>query len=261
MDKRFLVGVLTTRDADKAKRCLDSIDCKDVDVVVIVNTTDPFYLKKVEEACIGYTVIETSCNGTAGRGKNTVLDYFIQKRYKYLLPIDGDDYYTEGAVKQLVRYTNLLEQEFLPDIIGQLNNQMSYKGEKTNWIDFSKNMPSKMFAARSKANWRTLRQLNKLAEEVMPFNRFLLLSSVAAKSFRYSETLLAADDYLAMYELYSQPSLNYLLLREKNWYYYDLDETGTLHKFVSEDNAENMIPFWQKIATLDFTLSKTIDIQ
>ena len=122
-------------------------------------------------------------------------------------------------------------------------------------------MPSKMFAARSKANWRTLRQLNKLAEEVMPFNRFLLLSSVAAKSFRYSETLLAADDYLAMYELYSQPSLNYLLLREKNWYYYDLEETGTLHKFVSEDNAENMIPFWQKIATLDFTLSKTIDIQ
>jgi hypothetical protein len=261
VDKRFLVGVLTTRDADKTKRCLDSIDCKDVDVVVIVNTTDPYYLTKVEDVCAGYTVIETSCNGTAGRGKNTVLDYFIQNRYKYLLPIDGDDYYTEGAVKQLVRYTNLLEPEFSPDIIGQLNNQMSYKGEKTNWIDFAKIMPSKMLAAKSKANWRTLRQLNKLTEEVMPFNRFLLLSSVAANSFRYSETLLAADDYLAMYELYSQPSLNYILLKEKNLYYYDLDEGGTLHKFVSEDNTENMISFWQKIATLDFTSSKTISIQ
>ena len=31
MDKRFLVGVLTTRDADKTKRCLDSIDCKSED--------------------------------------------------------------------------------------------------------------------------------------------------------------------------------------------------------------------------------------
>ena len=261
MDNKFLVGVLTTRDVDKTKRCLDSIDCKDVDVVVIVNTTDPFYLKKVEEICVGYTVIETSCNSTPGKGKNSVLDYFIQKRYKYLLPIDGDDYYTEGAVKQLVRYTNLLEPEFLPDIIGQLNNQMSYRGEKTNWIDFSKILPTSTLATKSKANWRTLRQLNKLTEEVLPFNRFLLLSSVAAKSFRYSETLLAADDYLAMYELYSQPSLNYLLLRERNWYYYDLDETGTLHKFVSEDNTENMIPFWEKIATLDFTSSKTIGIQ
>jgi hypothetical protein len=122
-------------------------------------------------------------------------------------------------------------------------------------------MPSKMLAAKSKANWRILRQLNKLTEEVMPFNRFLLLSSVAANSFRYSETLLAADDYLAMYELYSQPSLNYILLKEKNLYYYDLDEGGTLHKFVSEDNTENMISFWQKIATLDFTSSKTISIQ
>jgi hypothetical protein len=31
VDKRFLVGVLTTRDADKTKRCLDSIDCKSED--------------------------------------------------------------------------------------------------------------------------------------------------------------------------------------------------------------------------------------
>lgn len=261
MDKKFLVAVLTTRDAEKVKRCVDSVDCKDVDIVVIVNSLDPHYLQKVEEICVGYVVVETQCNGTPGRGKNTALDYFIQKRYKYLLPIDGDDYYTEGAVKQIVRYTNLLEPEFLPDIIGQLNNQMSYRGEKTNWIDFSKSMTSKMIADKSKTNWRTLRQLNKLTEEVLPFNRFLLLSSIAAKRFRYNETILAADDYLAMYELYSQPSLNYLLLKERNWYYYDLDEAGTFHKFVSEDNTENMIPFWEKIATLDYTLSKVTHIQ
>jgi hypothetical protein len=259
---KFLVGVLTTRDAEKARRCVDSVNCKDVDIVVIVNSPDPHYLKQVEEICAGYTVIETECNGTPGRGKNSVLDYFIQKRYKYLLPIDGDDYYTKGAVKQIVRYTNVLEPDTLPDVIGELQNTMTYAGKETTWKEFAKNMSGSTFAARSKANWRMLRQLNKLTDEILPFNRFLLLSSHAAKSFRYNEILKAADDYLAMFELYNQtPSLKYLLLRNKSWYKYDLEEGGTLHKFVSEDNTENMIPFFQRINELNFTNNRVIIIE
>lgn len=259
---KFLVGILTTRDAEKARRCVDSVDCKDVDIVVIVNSPDPHYLKKVEESCAGYTVIETPCNGTPGKGKNSVLDYFIQKRYQYLLPIDGDDFYTKGAVKQIVRYTKMLEPDTMPDVIGQLQNKMTYGGKETEWKEFAKNMSGSTFAAKSKPNWRMLRQLNKLTEDILPFNRFLLLSSHAAKSFRYNETLKAADDYLAMFELYSQtPGLNYLLLRGKTWYMYDLEEGGTLHAFVSEDNTENMIPFFQKVSNLDFTLSTVTVIE
>jgi glycosyltransferase involved in cell wall biosynthesis len=251
---KFLVGVLTTRDAEKARRCVDSIDCKDVDVVVIVNSPDPEYLKKVEESCAGYTVIETVCNGTPGRGKNSVLDYFIQQRYEYLLPIDGDDYYTKGGIKQLVRYVRMLEPEYMPDVIGQLNNKMTYDGKETEWKDFSKNMSGSTFAAKSRPNWRMLRQMNKLTDEILPFNRFLLLSAHAAKSFRYTEELKAADDYLAMFELYSQtPGINYFLLKEETFYMYDLEEGGTLHAFVSEDNTDNMVSFFEKVKSLDFT--------
>lgn len=253
---KFLVGVLTTRDAEKARRCVDSVKCDDVDIVVIVNSPDPEYLKKVEESCAGYTVIETECNGTPGRGKNSVLDYFIQKRYQYLLPIDGDDYYTKGSIKQLVRYVRMLEPDSMPDVIGQLQNKMSYDGKETEWNEFAKNMSGSTFAAKSKPNWRMLRQLNKLTDEIMPFNRFLLLSSHAAKSFRYNETLKAADDYLAMFELYSQsPGINYFLLKDETFYMYDLDDGGTLHAFVSEDNTENMVPFFEKVNELDFTNS------
>jgi len=253
---KFLVGVLTTRDAEKAKRCIDSVDCDDVDIVVIVNSPDPEYLKKVEESCAGYTVIETECNGTPGRGKNSVLDYFIQQRYEYLLPIDGDDYYNKGGIKQLVRYVRMIEPDSMPDVIGQLNNKMTYDGKETEWKEFAKNMSGSTFAARSKPNWRMLRQLNKLTDEILPFNRFLLLSSHAAKSFRYNETLKAADDYLAMFELYSQPGINYFLLKDETFYMYDLEEGGTLHAFVSEDNTENMVPFFERVNELDFTNSR-----
>lgn len=254
---KFLVGVLTTRDAEKARRCVDSVKCDDVDIVVIVNSPDPEYLKKVEESCAGYTVIETECNGTPGRGKNSVLDYFIQHRYQYLLPIDGDDYYTKGGIKQLVRYVKMIEPDSMPDVIGQLQNTMTYEGKETEWKEFAKNMSGSTFAARSKPNWRMLRQLNKLTDEIMPFNRFLLLSSHAAKSFRYNETLKAADDYLAMFELYSQsPGINYFLLKDETFYMYDLEDGGTLHTFVSEDNTENMIPFFERVNELDFTNSR-----
>ena len=255
---KFLVGVLTTRDAEKARRCIDSVDCKDVDVVVIVNSPDPHYLKQVEESCAGYTVIETPCNGTPGRGKNSVLDYFIQKRYQYLLPIDGDDYYVKGAVKEIVRYAKILEPDTMPDVFGELKNTMTYNGKQTEWKDFAKNMSGSTFAAKSKPNWRMLRQLNKLTEDILPFNRFLLLSSHAAKSFRYNEELKAADDYLAMFELYSQtPTINYFLIRGREFYHYDLQEGGTLHAFVSEDNTQNMIPFFDRVSSLDFSQSKT----
>ena len=255
---KFLVGVLTTRDAEKARRCVDSVKCDDVDIVVIVNSPDPEYLKKVEESCAGYTVIETECNGTPGKGKNSVLDYFIQHRYQYLLPIDGDDYYTKGSVKQIVRYTTMLDPKDSPDVIGQLINPMSWDGEETNFEDFFAAITSSTFANRSaRPNLRMLRQLKSTMDSILPFNRFLLLSSHAAKSFRYNETLKAADDVMASFELYSQtPELKYYLLKELQFYFYDLEAGGVLHQFVNEANAENMISFFEKVNELDFTNSK-----
>lgn len=259
---KFLVGVLTTIDAQKAKRCVDSIQCKDVDIIVIVNSFDPNYLKQVEESCVGHTVIQTDCNGTPGQGKNSVLDYFIQSNAEYLFPIDGDDYYIVGGVKQLIRYINVLEPDDVPDVLGQLENKLTYEGKETTWEEFSKIIPSSTFATKSRKNWRILKQLNKLAEDILPFNRFLVLSSHAAKSFRYNEKLKAADDVLASFELYSQtPEINYLLLRGKSLYHYDLHDEGTLHSFVSEDNTENMKPFFKTVSSLDFTGSCTTMIE
>lgn len=256
---KFLVGVLTTRDAEKTKRCIDSINSDKVDVVVIVNSPDPGYLRQVEERCAGYKVIETLCNGTPGKGKNSVLDYFIQHRYDYLLPIDGDDFYTEGAVKQIVRYVNMIEDV---DVLGQLENTMSYKGKETVWKDFSKNMASGTFAAKSRANWRTIRQFNRLTDEVFPFNRLLVLSQYAAKNFRYNEEILVADDLLANFVLYANNNLKYYLLKNRNWYYYDLTDGGVLQTFATnESNSDNIKPFFDKIKELDFSMSKATIIE
>ena len=256
---KFLVGVLTTRDAEKAKRCIDSINSDKVDVVVIVNSPDPDYFKKVEESCAGYTIIETPCNGTPGKGKNSVLDYFIQKRYDYLLPIDGDDFYTKGAVKQIVRYVEMLEDV---DVLGQLENTMSYRGKETVWKDFSKNMASGTFAAKSRANWRTIRQFNRLTDEIFPFNRILVLSKYAATNFRYNEEILVADDLLANFVLYANTKLKYYLLQNRNWYYYDLTDGGVLQTFATNEvNSDNIKPFFDKIKELDFSISKATVIE
>ena len=256
---KFLVGVLTTRDAEKARRCVDSVNCEDVDIVVIVNSPDPHYLKKVEESCAGYTVIETPCNGTPGRGKNSVLDYFIEKKYEYLLPIDGDDFYTKGAVKQIVRYCNMLDDL---DVLGQLKNTMTYKGKETDWKDFYATMAGSSFAAKSRVNCRAIRQFNKLTSEIIPFNRLLVLSKFAAKNFRYREDILVADDLLVIFELYSNNNLKYYLLQNRNWYYYDLEDGGVLQTFASDENGgEKMKPFFDRVRELDFTNSTVTVIE
>ena len=256
---KFLVGILTTRDAEKAKRCIDSVNSNKVDIVVIVNSPDPEYLKKVEESCAGYTIIQTECNGTPGKGKNSVLDYFIENNYDYLLPIDGDDFYTKGAVNQIVRYTNLLEDV---DVLGQLNNKMSYQGKETEWESFSKNMAGSTFAAKSRVNWRVIRQFNKLTTDIFPFNRFLVLSKFATRNFRYREDILVADDLLANFELYSNTKVKYYLLKNRNWYFYDLEDGGVLQSFAADDKGgENMRPFFDRIQQLDFTNSKATVIE
>lgn len=247
---KFLVGILTTRDAEKAKRCIDSVNSNSVDIVVIVNSPDPEYLKKVEESCAGHTIIQTECNGTPGKGKNSVLQYFVDSEYDYLLPIDGDDFYTNNGVRQIVRYTNLLGDV---DVMGQLDNRMSYKGEQTDWETFSANMAGGTFAAKSRSNWRMIRQFNKLTTEVFPFNRILVFSKKAAIRFRYNETIRVADDLLANLELYCDTAINYYTVKEKQWYFYDLTDGGILQSFAAnDDNKENMEPFFQRIQELDF---------
>jgi glycosyltransferase involved in cell wall biosynthesis len=260
---KFLVGILTTRNVEKLERCIKSVNTEDAHIVVVVNSPDKDYYGNVKSICDlhGISVVETECNGTPGKGKNSVLDYFLNtKSYEYLIPIDGDDFYENGALKSLLRYVTILEPDETPDVIGQLENKMTYEGKETTWEEFSRILSSSTFAAKSKKNWRMLKQLNKLTEDILPFNRFLVLSSHAAKSFRYNEELKAADDYLAMFELYSQtPKINYFLLRDESLYHYDLQDGGTLHSFVSEDNAENMIPFFEKVNALDFSISKSIE--
>lgn len=102
----FVVGILTNRDIDKLKRCLNS--CGSHEKFVVCNTLDKAYEAEARELVTSYQVpfFSTESNGTPGKGKNSLLDIFYDTEREYLIPIDGDDYYTEGAIdriKELVR--------------------------------------------------------------------------------------------------------------------------------------------------------------
>lgn len=103
---KFVVGILTNRDIDKLKRCLDS--CGSHEKIVVCNTLDKAYEVEARELATSYRVpfFSTESNGTPGKGKNSLLDIFYDTGYDYLIPIDGDDYYSDGAIdriKELVR--------------------------------------------------------------------------------------------------------------------------------------------------------------
>ena len=93
------------------------------DAVVVINTLDEEYSILAASYCedegIEYHITES--NGTPARGKNIMLDLFVQSDNEYMVQIDGDDYLTPHGVWM---YSALAKRESPPDAIC-LKNQLS----------------------------------------------------------------------------------------------------------------------------------------
>jgi len=85
-------------------------------VVVIINTMDIVYAEEASAYCqeSGIEYYVTESNGTPGRGKNSVLEKFLESDNDYCVQIDGDDYLTPHGVYM---YDNLSKTDNPPDVI------------------------------------------------------------------------------------------------------------------------------------------------
>jgi len=130
---RVLVGVLTSFDADRARRTIRSIELQrgytfDIDVVAFCNTLDEGYLKKLVDCVsdLDVTIVETESDGSPGGGKQSVLNWFVGRgEFDALIFIDGDDLFYPCAfsvIEDICDNTNA-------DVIGLLSHDMLYDWE------------------------------------------------------------------------------------------------------------------------------------
>lgn len=105
-----LVTLLTNNRLDYLKEAVKSIlyqktPSLDYTIVIIVNTLNGEYYKEVTKHFTLIKVVRTASNGRPGKGHNSVLDYFKNnKKYDYLVPIDGDDFLYPYALSYIEQY-------------------------------------------------------------------------------------------------------------------------------------------------------------
>jgi hypothetical protein len=117
--------VLTTRSINCLERHIhpDYSAIPKEDLIVVINTLDKEYEAEAKEWCSSRDIEHyvTDSNGTASRGKNSVLDLFLESDQDYFVMIDGDDYLTQHGVWM---YKRIAEQDSPPDVIC-MKNQMA----------------------------------------------------------------------------------------------------------------------------------------
>jgi len=119
--------ILTSTNYDALVRHFDSkySNIEKEDAVVVINTLNEKYSAQAEDFCkennIEYYITES--NGTPAKGKNSVLDIFLESNNDYCVMVDGDDFLTPHGVWM---YKNLEVMDNPPDAIC-LINQKSYR--------------------------------------------------------------------------------------------------------------------------------------
>ena len=116
----ILITILTSYNEFILYECYSSlinqINIKNkYDIIIVVNSLNKNYINNVKERFknIDVKIIETISNGRPGMGHNSCIEIFKNnKKYDYLIPIDGDDFiYPYGL--------SILEKSMInnPDII------------------------------------------------------------------------------------------------------------------------------------------------
>ena len=241
--------ILTSTNYDALVRHFDSrySNIEKEDAVVVINTLNEKYSAQAEDFCkennIEYYITES--NGTPAKGKNSVLDIFLESNNDYCVMVDGDDFLTPHGVWM---YKNLEVMDNPPDAIC-LINQKSYRYVKNTLyalqpftVDYSDLLSSdyytmfkneyKLSEEKSKyfesLHYKFYAQHRKYSQDNEAHCRVTWLSKKAAK-FRFNEDIVVGEDTLQMFELKNQAVLG-------NLNFYTTDETPATYVY-DERNA------------------------
>jgi len=136
--KRLKYYVLTSNNIDALARHA-SLDYSNIPtdlLVVIINTMNKEYEEEASSYCqnAGIEYYVTESNSTPGRGKNTLLQKFLESDNDYCVQIDGDDYLTPHGV---YLYNHLAQTKNPPDAVcltHQVSMMYDRKALEDHWV-------------------------------------------------------------------------------------------------------------------------------
>lgn len=250
---KVLVVALTNRDAQKLERLIISANRQvgtlcSYSGMVVCNTKDTSYPTEAKEVADRWKwdFLQTESNGTPGRGKNSVLEWFSnsQHNYQYLVLIDGDDILYPFAFQQLEYFMS--ERV---DVLGLQTNDILdtriYEGtafapvtdtvKLYSWFDAQFNLYESRF------RHQVDRRGKRLGEHSTP-DRIVLFSRQASALLRCSERLPVYEDYVlsinAQYE-HVLGNLRYMNTSTTCVYVYDkTGESSVCKDYLSANNGD-----------------------
>ena len=232
----LLVAVLTSKDGEKLKRCIESVLPQTSDVIVVCNTLEFSFVEQAKVVAETYNLefLVTESNGTPAKGKNSVLEYFNTTDYTHLMQIDGDDYIMPDAIEKI---NSIVEQNPEVDVIGITHNYMLFQGKEYTLRDFFRSQEIYEFAgAVERGHQINLFSLGKFMASTLNFNRMVLYSKKGANSFKFDLEFHGAEDVVAYFGLYYNPNINYVLTDE-HIYIYDMESGGNFQDFLKNNNT------------------------
>lgn len=227
----ILVGILTSSNPDKLRRCIGSVLSQTTNVVVICNTPDFSYVEQARKVADEFNLkfIVTESNGTPARGKNSVLDYFRTTDHAYFMQVDGDDELSSDCLSKL---ENIVDDKPDVDVVGLTYNYMLYDGTETTAEDFFESKDIYSFAGINGAHGLRLIQLGKFLANNLVYNRMLLYSRKCLDHLIFDESFLGSEDVVAAYKLFYNKEIQYVLTNE-HLYVYHLEAGGNFNSFLS----------------------------
>lgn len=288
--------VLTSRNLKCLKRHFCSLP-KD-HTTVVINTTDKEYEAIAQEWCWKNKInsVVTESNGMPGKGKNAVLNHFIDSSYDYMVQIDGDDFLQPHGVNmykwlsdnnppdgvQIVysashrgHFTDPYSQIFAP-----MPWELTYKDWAIEQYKIRPHMKEHLIDVYERREelqeiYHTHRDQNSRwnyprdSIHYMDCARLIFWSRRLARKVKFREDLLVGEDSLVNYEVRNMAwqkeiTLQKVVDMEENTYTYDLLNCGVTKKGHQDADWDWMQKLNEAIAEkekewsvpLDFTLER-----
>ena len=231
---KLLVTVLTSGKPEKLKRCLRSVNSNSSphERIVVINTTDPDFTSQATQIAFdhGFPVRVTESNGTPGRGKNSVLQNFLETDADWLLPIDGDDYISGGCISRL--HHEIENNDF--DIGCLVGGRAIRPSGKIIGLDKIELLPK---VVRAASEWKQsdvdyyIGYKNFITKKHFndePFNRMILLNRNVARH-RFNEMIDIAEDILFFIQSLKDFKIHPIDTHIDDYIYmYDFSEDGAV---------------------------------
>ena len=265
--------VLTSRELECLKRHFRSLPKEHT--VVVINTTDKAYQQTAFQWCYDnkITAVITESNGKPGKGKNAVLDHFLDSDYDYMVQIDGDDFLQPHGVNlyswvsennppdgiQLVwgNWWSSLPVEETHTLYGP----KPWYPEYLEWVEANTDPAEREHYLGVYENRELIKEeLSRLDNLAIKWNyppdsiapgdcaRLIFYSRKLASSIRFREDLLIGEDALVNYQVRDMAYKEQITLKkikdlQEKTYTYDLNNSGIVKASERQANYTWIKPF------------------